>query len=119
MSQWTYAAVLGGCVLVTLPLEFVFGARVYRRCVRAALSVLPVAAIFVVWDLLATGAGWWWFDENRVLGVFVGPLPIEEWLFFLVVPMAALLTLEAVRRLRPDWAHPRAAQHHRRTDPEP
>ena len=107
VTHWTYAAVLGACLLLTLPLEFVFKAGVYGRITRTAMAVLPVAAVFAVWDLLATGAGWWWFGEDRVLGLFVGPLPIEEWLFFLVVPVCALLTVESVRRLRPDWA-PRA-----------
>jgi hypothetical protein len=33
----------------------------------------------------------------------VGDLPVEEIVFFLVVPTCAVLTFEAVRRLRPTW----------------
>ena len=32
-----------------------------------------------------------------------GRLPLEELLFFLVIPVCAVLTLEAVRTQRPDW----------------
>ena len=32
-----------------------------------------------------------------------GRLPLEELLFFVVVPLCAILTFEAVRRLRPGW----------------
>jgi lycopene cyclase domain-containing protein len=48
--------------------------------------------------------GHWWFDKNQVVGIF-GPkgVPIEEFLFFIVVPLAALLTIEAVRVRRPHW----------------
>jgi lycopene cyclase domain-containing protein len=100
----TYLLVLVACVLGTLPLEFVFGARVYRRWSRALLALLPVAAAFVVWDYLAVRAGWWWFDARYLTGLFVGGLPIEELLFFLVIPVCGILTFEAVRRLRPEWA---------------
>lgn len=104
MQQLSYLAVLVACVLGTLPLELLLHARVYRRWQRAALAILPVAAIFVTWDYLATHAGWWWFDERYLVGLFVGPIPVEELLFFLVIPVCGILTFEAVRRLRPDWA---------------
>jgi lycopene beta-cyclase len=99
-----YAGLLLCCLVVTLPLELVIGARVYRRPRALATAVLPVAAGFVVWDALATRAGWWSFDARWVLDL-PRPLglPVEEWAFFLVVPTCAVLTLEAVRRLRPSW----------------
>lgn len=104
MPQFTYLTILLACVLGTLPLEFALQARVYRRWVRTAAAVLPVAAVFVLWDYLAVRAGWWWFDPDRVTGIYLGVLPLEELLFFLVIPICAVLTLEAVRHLRPGWA---------------
>jgi lycopene cyclase domain-containing protein len=104
VQHLTYLAVLLACLLLTAPLELVLRARVYGRWRRAAAAILPVAAVFVLWDYLATAAGWWWFDEQFVTGVFIGILPLEELMFFLVVPICALLTFEAVRRLRPGWA---------------
>lgn len=105
MRHLTYLALLGACLIATLPLEFLLGARVYRRWLRAALAVLPVAAVFVVWDLLAIHARWWSYDRAYIVGLdVVGHLPLEELLFFLVVPLCALLTFEAVHHLRPGWA---------------
>ena len=49
MEQFEYLLVLAGCLAITAPLEF-FGARVYRRPVRLARAVLPVAPVFLVWD---------------------------------------------------------------------
>ena len=105
----TYLVVLAGCLLATLPLEIVLNARVYRRWQRAFLAILPVSTVFLAWDLLATYAGWWWFDDDYVTGWFIGPLPIEEILFFLVVPVCGLLTYEGVRFFRPQWARPAPA----------
>ena len=102
LRHCTYLGLLVACVVGTLPLEFVLGARVYRQARRAVLAIIPVAAVFVVWDVLAIRARWWTFDDRYLVGVRFG-LPVEELLFFLVIPVCALLTLEAVRKIRPDW----------------
>ena len=95
-----YAGVLIACVLVTLPLEFAFGARVWRRPLRTARSIVPVALVFLVWDVWATRRGTWFFDEEQTLGLTVpGGLPVEELAFFVVIPACALLTLESVRNI--------------------
>ena len=59
MTHLTYAAVLLACVLGTLPLEFAYRARVYRRMRQTALAILPVAVVFLAWDYVAAIAGWW------------------------------------------------------------
>ena len=95
----TYLLVLLGCLLATLPLELVLGVRVYRQPLRLAAAIVPGAAVFLVWDVIATRAGQWSFGPSRVLA-FVGPLPVEEIAFFVVVPTCAVLALEAVRLVR-------------------
>lgn len=96
LDNWRYAAALLGCLLVTLPLEFVLGARVYRRPRRLALTLVPVVAAFVAWDVLATRHGSWGFAPEYTLGPGLFGLPVEEWLFFVVIPVCGLLTYEAV-----------------------
>ena len=98
MDAWQYLIVLGSCVTVTLPLELIGGARVYRRP-RALLATLaPVVATFAGWDLIAVRRGDWWFSVRYTLGSRLAGLPVEEWLFFLVVPVCALLTYEVLGR---------------------
>lgn len=96
MDRWHYLLVLAACVAVTLPLEVGLGVRVYRRPRLVALTLLPVVAVFAAWDLWAHARGHWWFDEQQILGPRLIGLPVEEWLFFLVIPLCALLTYEAV-----------------------
>ena len=70
----------------------------YRRWRRLGLSVLPVVVIFALWDMHAIAAGHWWFDESLITGIRLpGELPLDELVFFIVVPIASILTLEAVR----------------------
>jgi lycopene cyclase domain-containing protein len=99
-----YLAVLAGCLLGTAPLEFFLRTRVYARWRRLLATLVPVLAVFVSWDLYAVSRHQWTFDARSVTGIRLpGGLPIEEVLFFVVVPICAVLTLEAVRARRPGW----------------
>lgn len=101
MRHLSYVGMLAFCVLGTLPLELWLGVRVYRRPVRLILSVLPVLVVFVVWDLYAIDAGQWSFDKGQMLGsTLPGGLPVEEVLFFVVIPLCSVLAFEAVRTVR-------------------
>lgn len=94
----SYLLVLAACVLGTLPLEFYYHTRVYRRPRRWLLSLLPVLVVFIAWDVWAIARGHWRYDPAQTSGVlFPGDLPLEEILFFLVIPTCAILTFEAVR----------------------
>lgn len=96
----TYVLVLAACLLGTLPLELFLHTRVYGRPRRLLLTLLPVVAVFAVWDVLAIRAGHWDFDPDQVTGVRFGDLPLDELLFFLVIPCCALLSFEAVKRVK-------------------
>jgi len=104
MDRWQYLVVLALCLAITAPLEF-FGPGVYRQAKRAACAVLPVAAVFIVWDVIAVGARVWTYNPRFLTGLQLpGRLPVEELLFFLVIPLCGLLTYNAVsailRRVR-------------------
>ncbi len=96
--SWHYAGALIVCLVLTAPLEFVIGARVYRRPRHLALALVG-AVPFVIWDVLATDAGHWWFNPRHLLGPSIGNLPVEEVAFFVVIPVCGILTYEAVSRL--------------------
>jgi lycopene cyclase domain-containing protein len=101
----TYLSVLGGCLFGALWLEPLLKVGVLRQVRRLVLTVVPVAIVFVAWDLLAIRAGHWTFDPRQLAGVVLpGGLPLEEVLFFLVVPMCAILGFEATRQALLRWS---------------
>ena len=104
MLKFSYFAMLVFTVVGSFWLEMFLKVGVLRRIKRVLLSILPTALIFLIWDFYAVSQGHWWFDENQVVGIY-GPrgIPLEEFLFFLVVPLASLLTIEAVRSQRRNW----------------
>jgi lycopene cyclase domain-containing protein len=99
----SYLAVLAGCLAGALWLEPMLRVGVLRQWRRLLLTLVPVVAVFVVWDLLAIAAGHWSFDPAQTTGVvFPGGLPLDELLFFVVVPICAILGFEAVRKVLGD-----------------
>lgn len=96
MDHLRYLFILGGCLIITLPLEFVLGARVYRRWRVALFATVPVIVVYAAWDLLGIVRDHWWYNPTYVSGVRFGLVPLEELLFFVVVPLCGLLTYEAV-----------------------
>ncbi|MDP9093979.1 MAG: lycopene cyclase domain-containing protein [Actinomycetota bacterium] len=104
MRHFVYLFVLAACVLGTLPLELLVHVRVYARWTRLVKALLPTVIVFGLWDLWASATHTWRYDARYLVGVYLpGRLPVEELLFFIVVPTCAILTLEAVRARRPTW----------------
>jgi lycopene cyclase domain-containing protein len=99
-----YLGMLAFTVVGSFWLEALLKVNVLKRTKRWVLSILPVAIPFVAWDAYAISHHQWRFDTNQILG-FYGPfhIPIEEYLFFFIIPIAAIMTIEAVRRVKKEW----------------
>ncbi len=99
MDQMQYLTLMAACLVITLPLELLLGARVYRRPGRVAAAMLPMLLIFVTWDVVGIVRDHWTYNQRFVTGLSLGVLPLEELVFFLVIPLCGLLTYEAVGRM--------------------
>lgn len=104
MDRYQYLILMAACLLITVPLEFALRARVYRRWRLALLALVPTVLVFSVWDVVGIVRDHWGYNPRFVTGWHIGVMPIEELVFFVVVPLCGLLTYEAVgyvlRRLR-------------------
>ena len=95
---------MGFTLLGSIWLEIFLKVAVLRRIRRLLISVLPVGLAFVLWDRFAITQGHWRFDSRQVLNIGrIWGLPLEEYLFFIFVPLAAILTIEAVRKVNTHW----------------
>jgi len=107
MGQWSYFAILGFVILGSGWLEIFLRTRVLRRWRRLLLAMAPGVVLFMIWDMYAVSQGHWSFDTARIIGVYLpAGVPVEELAFFIVIPIAAILTLEAVRSVKPHWLVP-------------
>lgn len=92
-----YLLVMALCLLVTLPLELVLRARVYARFRALLVALLPVVAVYSVWDIVGIYRGHWTYNPDYVTGIELPfRMPLEELVFFVVIPICGVLTYEAV-----------------------
>lgn len=96
-DRYQYLVLMAGCLAITLPLEFVFRARVYRRPRRLLAALIPVVVLFSIWDVVGIVREHWTYSDQYTTGIEL-PLrmPLEELVFFVVIPICGLLTYEAV-----------------------
>jgi lycopene cyclase domain-containing protein len=98
MEHLQYLILLGACLVVTLPLELLLQAKVYRQWRRLILTLIPVTVIFSIFDYASISWGWWHYSRRYTTGLdLLGRLPIEEIAFFVVIPICGLLTYGAVQ----------------------
>lgn len=100
LPHWSYVGMLVFCLIGTLPLIVAFRLRVLQQPARLLLAILLGGLPFLLWDLYATHVGHWTFDADQTLRWRVAGLPLEEIGFFVVIPLASVLTYESVRVVR-------------------
>jgi lycopene cyclase domain-containing protein len=104
MRHLGYIAMLIFTVVGSFWLEIFLRVGVLKQVRRLLLTIVPVALLFITWDAYAISRKQWHFDPKQITGIH-GPfhIPLEEYLFFVIVPIAAIMTLEAVKKRRPHW----------------
>ena len=89
--------VLAGAVPLLLslwpPLEFWHNIR------ALFYSLAAILILFGAWDVFATYRGHWQFSPHGVWAFRVVNLPLEEVLFFVVIPFCCIFTWEAINYL--------------------
>lgn len=68
----------------------------YKKWKYLFPSILIVLTFFVVWDVAFTEHGIWSFNPSHVIGINLINLPLEEWLFFIIVPFASVFIYECL-----------------------
>ena len=100
LDRYQYLALMGACLVLTLPLELVLGARVWRQPRRLLIALVPPVVIFTLWDEIAIARDHWTYNPAYITGLKLpADLPVEELVFFIVIPICGLLTYEAVGRM--------------------
>jgi len=72
-------------------------------------SILLVATLFVIWDVVFTSLGIWGFNSRYHLPYLIGGLPIEEVLFFICIPYASIFIHYALAYFKPSLILPEKA----------
>jgi lycopene cyclase domain-containing protein len=67
-------------------------------CLPVTFCLWPTVVVFLVWDAVAVARDHWRYDPRYVTGWNLPfSVPIEELVFFIVIPVCGRLTFETVR----------------------
>jgi lycopene cyclase domain-containing protein len=96
-SSMLYMITLLGSVLFPFLLSFDRKVHFYTYWPALAKAVVAPAAIFLIWDVVFTAQGIWGFNPTYYLGFTLAGLPIEEWMFFFIIPYCCVFIYECLR----------------------
>lgn len=97
MSKYAWALFLSG--IFPFILSFYPPLKFYRNIKALFKSIILVVVIFGAWDMFATRRGHWSFDPAGVWSIRIINLPVEEVLFFVVIPFCCVFTWEILKYL--------------------
>ena len=75
----------------------------YYRYYKALFPAIAIVGLgYIIWDAIVTARGDWWFNYDYLSGISIIGLPIEEILFFVVVPYSCIFIYENLEHFIPD-----------------
>ena len=98
MTKYMYALIISG--IIPLLLSFWPGLNFYRNLKRLFYTIALIVIIFGLWDVFAVLRGHWSFDPTGVWPFRIINLPLEEWLFFIIIPFCCIFTWEALKYIK-------------------
>jgi lycopene cyclase domain-containing protein len=73
----------------------------YKKWTYVMPAILPVAVAFIFWDDYFTTKEIWGFTPEHLQGIYLSKLPIEEVLFFIVIPYNCVFIYEVLQAYFP------------------
>ena len=95
----TYFQVLAFSIIIPLIFSFHHKIQFYKKWPMFIKANILVTIPFLIWDELFTRYGVWGFTNEHLIGAYLFNLPIEEILFFIIIPYCCVFTYEVFLKL--------------------
>lgn len=94
-----YILILACLFLITLLLEIKFRVHLYKNRIERIFIPLFFFVFGTAWDSYAVFRGHWIFSGKGLIGINIGLLPLEEYLFFLIIPYFILTAYKVLDKI--------------------
>jgi lycopene cyclase domain-containing protein len=101
-NHYTYFLLLAASLAGPLALSFDKKVAFYKKWKYFFPASIGPALFYIIWDIYFTSLGVWGFNEKYISGIKLFNLPLEEILFFLIVPYCCVFIYECIRCYWPD-----------------
>jgi lycopene cyclase domain-containing protein len=99
MDKWLYVFINLGAISIPFLAGFDKRLRFDKQWKFLFPSMLLTMLLFIPWDVVKTYLEVWGFNPRYLLGIYIGNLPLEEWMFFIAIPYACLFTYHSLNYL--------------------
>ena len=96
----TYLQVLTFSIIIPLIFSFHNKIQFYKKWTAFFKANILVTIPFLIWDELFTRQGVWGFSNQHITGNYLFNLPIEEILFFIIIPYCCVFTYEVFDKIK-------------------
>jgi lycopene cyclase domain-containing protein len=96
---WLDVFTISGPLILSFDKKVAF----WRYWGRLFPAIAVMMAGFIPWDIAFTEHGFWGFNPEYLSGIWLAGLPLEEWLFFVVVPYACVFIYACLNAYFPRW----------------
>ncbi len=104
MRHWTYLVYELAWALPVIAVQWAAGRRELWRWRRLLVVSVGLATAYLgACDAFALGRGIWQVDRARVLGVYAGALPLEEFIFYFVTSIMAAQGFVIIAGFLREW----------------
>ena len=84
--------------LVCTAMKLRYNLRLFKSAKEGLLVMGSLFVIGSVWDSFAVLRGYWNYREQFLVGIRIGVMPLEEYLFVLVIPFLTLVVHRIVEK---------------------
>lgn len=94
--NFTYAILLLFSFFFPLVLSFDRKVQFYKKWKFLFPSIISVALVYILFDIFLTYRGVWGFNSNYLVSFSWLGLPLEEYLFFIIIPYSSIFIHECI-----------------------
>jgi lycopene cyclase domain-containing protein len=107
--HYTYFLILAASLAGPLTLSFDKKVSFYNNWKYLFPAMIIPAVLYIGWDIYFTAKGVWSFNPEYITGIKLYNLPIEEVLFFFIVPYCCVFIYACIRAYFPDLVNKKSA----------
>ncbi len=93
-----YLAILLILLVSAIFIKWKYHIRLYESKKEAIIIILVFSVIGILWDSFAIFRGHWSFPGPGLIGIKIGSMPLEEYLFILIVPFWTITVYKALTK---------------------
>jgi lycopene cyclase domain-containing protein len=109
-SHYTYFLILAASLAGPLALSFDRKVAFYKNWKYLFPAMVIPALFYIAWDIYFTSKGVWHFNEDYITGRKIINLPVEEALFFFIVPYCCIFIYACIRSYFPNLVNRKMAE---------